>query len=242
MNDEPLSFEQKLNLPPPSPIPWTPRDVAWGLAIFGLWIIFFIAIGLLGEKLALPIDAGLIVIFGEAVLLLPVWYFTIHKYQASWADLGLRGFRAWAIGIGCGLMLLSIFFNLLYAAVLGLFNQQIQPDITLMFESTDFPVLLLFGGAVIAPFVEEVFFRGFVFTGLRHRWNWKQAALASAGLFALAHFIPTSILPIFLLGLIFAFLYQISNSIWPAILMHMLTNTVALLAAYVMTQGWGPTP
>ena len=225
----------------PPPVPWTPRDVAGGVALFILWILLFGVAGLVGQMLALPIDAGLVVVFGEAVLLLPVWYLTIHKYKVSWADLGLRGFQSWAVGLGCGLMLLSLLFNLAYAAVLSLFNLQIQPDIALIFENTRFPVVLLFGGAVIAPFVEELFFRGFVFTGLRQRLGWKQAALVSAGLFALAHFIPTSIVPIFILGLIFAYLYQISGSIWPAILMHMLTNAVALSAAYAATQGWLPT-
>ncbi len=226
----------------PPPVPWTPRDVVGGVTVFILWILFFGVVGLLGQTLALPVDAGLLVVFGEAVLLLPVWYLTIHKYKVRWADLGLRGFQSWMVGLGCGLMLLSLLFNVVYAALLSLFDLQIQPDIALMFESTQFPVALLFGGAVVAPFVEEVFFRGFVFTGLRQRLGWKQAALASAGLFALAHFIPTSILPIFILGLIFAYLYQLSGSIWPAILMHMLTNTIALSAAYAVSQGWLPTP
>ena len=234
--------KQKLELSYSPPVPWTPRDVAWGLGVFILWILFFAVTGLLGQRLELPIDAGLLVVFGEAVLLLPVWYFTVHKYGMSWTDLGLRGFQPWAVGIGCGLMLLSLFFNLIYAAFLSLFNLQIQPDIALMFESTSFPLALLFGGAVVAPFVEEVFFRGFVFTGLRQRLGWKQAAIASAGLFALAHFMPTSILPIFILGLVFAFLYQLSGSVWPAILMHMLTNTIALSAAYAVAQGWVPMP
>lgn len=216
--------------------------MAWGLTVFILWILFFGVVGLLGQRLALPLDAGLLVVFGEAVLLLPVWYFTIYKYKARWADLGLRAFQPWAVGLGCGLMLLSMLFNLAYAALLSLFNLQIQPDIALVFQSTAYPLVLLFGGAVVAPFVEEVFFRGFVFTGLRRRMDWKQAALASAGLFALAHFMPTSILPIFLLGLIFAYLFQFSGSIWPAIFMHMLTNTVALSAAYAVSQGWIPTP
>ncbi len=223
-------------------MPWTPRDVVWGLMVFVLWILSFAMIGFLGESLTLPVDAGLLIVFGEAVLLLPTWYFTIYKYKANWADLGLRGFHPRAVSIGCGLMLLSLLFNLIYAILLSLFDLQIQPDITLMFENTGFPLALLFGGAVVAPFVEEIFFRGFVFTGLRHKWDWQKAALVSAGLFAIAHFIPTSILPIFILGLIFAFLYQISGSIWPAILMHMLTNTVALLAAYAISQGWVPMP
>ena len=81
-----------------------------------------------------------------------------------------------------------------------------------------------------------------MFAGLRNKWDWKIAALVSAALFAMAHVVPTSILPITILGLIFAFLYQISGSIWPAILMHVLTNTVALSAAYAISQGWVPAP
>jgi membrane protease YdiL (CAAX protease family) len=42
--------------------------------------------------------------------------------------------------------------------------------------------------------------------------------------------------------MIFAFLYQVSGSIWPAILMHMLTNAIALSAAYAISQGWISTP
>ena len=58
----------------------------------------------------------------------------------------------------------------------------------------------------------------------------------------MAHVILTSILPIFILGVIFALLYQISGSIWPAILMHMLTNTIALSIAYAVFQGWISVP
>jgi membrane protease YdiL (CAAX protease family) len=223
-------------------VPWTPRDVAWGLLIFVLWILFLLLAGLIGEKLVLPIDMSLIIIFGEAVLLVPVWYLTIHKYGARWSDLGLRSFRLCTLGIGCGLMLLSVLFNLIYASILAIFDLQIQPDMDQLFEYTAYPFALLIGGAVVAPFVEEVFFRGFVFTGLMKKLNWKGAALISSALFAIAHVVPTSLLPIFILGWIFAFLYKASGSIWPAILMHMLTNTLALSAAYAISQGWVPMP
>lgn len=226
--------------PPARRVPWTPRDVIWGLSVFALWLLLFLAFGLFGESLTLPVDPGLVIVFGEAVLLLPVWYFTVRKYGAGWADLGLSGFPASAIRLGCGLMLLSILFNVLYAALLARFGLRIQPDITPLFEGTMSPWLLFLGGAVVAPFVEEVFFRAFVFTGLRNRWGWGRAAMASAGLFALAHIVPTSVLPIFILGLIFAFLYQASGSVWPAILMHMLTNSLALGATYALSQGWIP--
>jgi hypothetical protein len=223
----------------PSSVPWTPRDVFWAVVVSGLGVL---AAGRLLQKLDLSLDPSLVVIFGTLSLLLPVWYFTVFKYRTTWAALGLRGFQLNAVGLGCGLMVLSFLFNLIYAAILGLYGWEIQPDIAPLFAKTRFPRWLLFGGAVIAPIVEEIFFRGFVFAGLRRRWEWKRAAAVSAGLFAVLHFAPTSYLPIFILGMIFAFLYQISGSIWPAILMHMVTNSLALSAAYAISQRWLPTP
>jgi membrane protease YdiL (CAAX protease family) len=214
------------------------RDVAWGVALFVLCFSLLLVISLLGQELVLPFDASLVIIFGEVVLLLPVWYFAFYKYGTRWTDLGLRAFHPHAVGMGCGLMALYFLLHISYAVLLGLFGLQIQPDITTMFDNTTFPLALLFGGAVVAPFVEEVFFRGFVFAGLRHQWGWQKAAFVSAGIFAVAHIIPTSIPPIFILGLIFAYLYHLSGSIWPAILMHMLVNTTSLSIVYAISQGW----
>ncbi len=219
--------------------PWSPRDVGWGLGLAVLWICILGIVGTIVQYIGLSIDPSAIIVFGTLLLLVPVWYLTMYKYGASWADLGLRRFELRDLAIGAGLMIISFLFNLVYASFLGIFGLQIQPDIGPVFDTTAFPLLLLFGGAIIAPIVEEVFFRGFVFAGLRKRWNWRAAAVISAGVFAVAHLVPTSILPIFILGFIFAFLYQLSGSIWPAILMHMLTNTLALTGAYAISQGWG---
>ena len=229
------------NKPPPA-VPWTPRDVGLGLVVFACWVVVFLIIGLIGEYFQLGVDPSITVILGTSLLLIPAWYFTVHKYNVGWTALGLRRFKLTDIGLGCGLMTASLLLNLAYATFLGLFGLEMQPDIDVMFNSTAFPFILLFGGAVVAPFVEEVFFRGFVFAGLRNKWSWQKAAAISAILFAVAHVVPTSILPIFILGFIFAFLYQFSGSIWPAIFMHMLTNTVALSLAYAVSQGWIPAP
>ncbi len=217
--------------------PWTPRDVGWGLISAVLLIVLLLVLGQLIQSLDLAVDPSLVVIFGTVLLLLPVWYFTIYKYGTSLSDLGLRGFQPLAVGLGCGLMALAFIFNMIYGTLLGLFNLQIQPDVELLFEGSSLPWLMFFGGAIVAPVVEEIFFRGFVFAGLRQQWGWKKAMFGSAGLFAMAHIIPTAILPIFILGMIFAYLYQRFDSILPAILMHMLTNTLALSVAYAVSQG-----
>jgi hypothetical protein len=79
-----------------------------------------------------------------------------------------------------------------------------------------------------------VFFRGFVFAGLRQRHGWKKATLISSALFAVIHVTPTAMIPVFILGFIFAYLYHRSHSLWPAVLMHVSTNALALGLAYVL--------
>ena len=91
-------------------------------------------------------------------------------------------------------------------------------------------------GIVVAPVVEELFFRGFVFAGLAQRYDWRVAVLISSGLFAVIHFQPLASPAIFILGCIFAYLYYRSRSIWPAVLMHVSTNTLALGAAYYLAK------
>ncbi len=133
-------------------------------------------------------------------------------------------------------MILSSCVNFFYNLTSSLLNFQTQPDISSLFDNVSSPWPLLFAGVIVAPFVEEVFFRGFVFTGLREKYGWIPAALISAGLFALVHLRPISFLPIFLMGLIFAYLYHRTNSIWPGLIMHLATNSLGLGAAYLLTQ------
>lgn len=218
----------------PEPVPWTTRDVWLGLVIFGLLLAIAIAVSVLVRSLSWKLDLGLMVSLAELLLLGPVWWLAVRKHRVGWETLGLRGFKGEMIGLGCGLMLLSFIFNFFYGLILALFGLRAQVDLVPIFAQLSSPWLLLVGGAVVAPIVEEVFFRGFVFAGLRQRYGWQKAALASSALFALIHLIPTAVIPIFILGYIFAYLYQRSNSIWPAILMHASTNALALGAAYML--------
>jgi hypothetical protein len=218
------------------PVPWTARDAWWGAAAMVLWLVLAVAISLAVNLLELDLNPGLSVTVLELLLLVPVWWLAVRKPGVGWRDLGLRGFGGRALGLGCGLMILSYFFNLIYSVILSQFGLQMQADLTPMLAELDSPWLLLFGAVVVAPIVEEIFFRGFLFAGLRGRYGWQKAALLSAAFFAVVHLQPTAIVPIFLLGLIFAYLYERSGSIWPAVLMHVSSNALALGAAYLLVQ------
>jgi membrane protease YdiL (CAAX protease family) len=204
------------------------------LAIIGLLVVAVVPLVLLARSRSLELNLGLAISLGELLLLVPVWILALRKYGAGWDTLGLRGFKTEMLGLGCGLMLLSLAFNLVYGLLLGLFGLRIQPDLVPILAQLSSPWFLLIGGAIVAPVVEEIFFRGFVFTGLRPRYGWQKSAVISSALFAVIHLIPTAIIPIFILGYIFAYLYHRSGSIWPAIVMHAATNTLALGTAYVL--------
>lgn len=217
-------------------VPWTARDVWQGVIILGLLMAVAAGLVYLLHPLVQDLDLGLAISGTELVLLVPVWWLTVRKYGAGLGRLGLRSFKGEMLGLGCGLMILVAAFNLVYALFLGRFGLRVQPDLIPVFAELSSPWPLLLGGALVAPVVEEIFFRGFVFAGLRPRYGWRGAAALSSGLFSVIHFTPTAILPIFILGYLFAYLYQRSRSLWPAILMHASTNALALGAAYVLAQ------
>jgi uncharacterized protein len=213
-------------------VPWTVRDVWIGVGVLAAWMAAVVAAAALFTLYQVDVDAGLYVSLGEMVLLAPVWVLGVRKARDGWRAVGLRDFAPAAVGLGCGLMIVSYLLNLAYSVFLMQFDLRMQVDMVPILEGLTSPWAFVLGTVVVAPVVEEIFFRGFVFAGLRQRYDWKVAAVISAALFAVIHLQPLAVLPIFFLGLIFAFLYQWSGSIWPAILMHVSTNTLAVAAAY----------
>jgi hypothetical protein len=90
--------------------------------------------------------------------------------------------------------------------------------------------------------VEETFFRGFLFAGFRGRLGWNKAALLSSAIFAAAHLQPSVLVPTFVLGYIFSYLYQKSNSIFPGMLMHFLVNGFGIFTIFVLSRSGLPIP
>jgi membrane protease YdiL (CAAX protease family) len=140
--------------------------------------------------------------------------------------LGLRRFKrsAWtymAASVGVYLVFVTA-----YVALVG---EPDQEDIAEAFGSVPFQILLV---AIAAPISEEVFFRGMMFGGMRRRMPMLAAALFSALVFGLLHAFAglSAVPPLIAFGFILAVLYEKTGSIVPGILLHMLNNSVALLA------------
>lgn len=214
--------------------PWTVHDAWLGSACLAIWLTLSYAVVLLFKLLAVEISPGLLVTMLELALLLPVWWLTGRKYGATLRDLGLSGFKLRYLGLGLVLFFPAMWMNALYEAFLTANDLQLQPEIKRILSETPSPGLFVFAAVIVAPLVEEIFFRGFLFTGLKKRFTWTKAMFISSGLFALLHLHLLAVPPIFILGLVFAYLYQRSGSIWPAILIHGLVNGLAMI--WVFTQ------
>jgi membrane protease YdiL (CAAX protease family) len=86
---------------------------------------------------------------------------------------------------------------------------------------------------VIAPFAEELLFRGVIFAGLAQRLPLWWAAIFSGIIFGAAHLDPWSIVPLAVVGTGLALLYRRTGSLWPNIIAHGAFNTFALVLVYL---------
>ena len=88
---------------------------------------------------------------------------------------------------------------------------------------------------IAAPVAEEVFFRGFMFAGIRGSstsfWSFPVAAVISSGIWGLFHYTGSGSWPIVLqlsiFGVILCAVYERTGSIRPTIALHMINNAIA---------------
>lgn len=92
-------------------------------------------------------------------------------------------------------------------------------------------VALGLGAAVLAPFCEEVAFRGWLLTALRARHRAGVAIVACGLLFALMHLDPVRFVALFALGSLYGWLAFRSGSIWPSAAAHAVNNGLGVLIA-----------
>jgi len=82
---------------------------------------------------------------------------------------------------------------------------------------------------LVGPLVEELFFRGALFRGLRQRNTPGMTTFGVAAFFAAAHQDGRVFLPILLVGLAMTHLRALSGSILPAIVLHVTFNAAAIV-------------
>jgi membrane protease YdiL (CAAX protease family) len=87
---------------------------------------------------------------------------------------------------------------------------------------------------ILAPIAEEVFFRGVVFNAWLREGGRRWAYIGSAALFAVIHLSLVSLLPIFLLGLALAWVYERTGNLLAPIAMHATVNGISVALALLV--------
>ena len=101
----------------------------------------------------------------------------------------------------------------------------LQVGIELMGEHTPLSLLIyLLLLAVIAPVAEELLFRGYLYPALREKMSKYAAVGISAMLFALLHMNPMALIPITIIGVVLAVLYEMTRSIIPCVVCQAMNN------------------
>jgi len=88
--------------------------------------------------------------------------------------------------------------------------------------------IIAFGAIIIAPLSEEIIFRRVFYGFLSKRMNPVSAAVLVSGLFAGIHQSILQFPALFILGLVLQFLYVRFNSLYPAIILHVLQNSISI--------------
>ena len=94
--------------------------------------------------------------------------------------------------------------------------------------------LLLVSAAIVAPLVEEVLFRGYLYRALRSTVGPLTAVLFSGLVFGAVHLDPERLLPLAALGSALALLYEWSGSLLVPIAVHGLWNFLQLASVWAI--------
>lgn len=217
------------NQPLPEMTPSLDVINAIGVVIVGLitYGLFCLAPGFYSYKLTEARDRSLS--FGQ-------------RFRAITQVLGFRHFdwkKTWYIII---LLFISILvFNVVYGIIVTQFHLPLRTNDQVLLEygrRSPIAMYVTLGLAVlVAPVIEEIFFRSFVFMGLLHDFSVIGAIIFSSLIFAIAHGDPGSFIVLVYIGMTLAFLRWYCDSIWPAIILHLINNGASAVVLILTLQG-----
>ena len=210
----------------------------------------FIALGLFVllpglVRLGIPDDvldiADLMILPFSSILGVAV--FVVRVGGLPWSGVGLRPVApvVYLRAIGWWLLCLPVVAGVLYATYKITGRAAIEEQLDMLPDLSDDDgtitacFVLLVG--ILSPITEELVFRGVLFAWLRRHIGFWGAGLFSALVFAGAHGIPDIILPTAILGLLFAWIYERTGSLWPAMVAHVAHNL--LVTSVMLPTMWG---
>jgi len=177
------------------------------------------------------------VFLSEGIIILPALFFVRKKNYSLRETFRLNGIgrRAIFASILTALALILIsdeldrLVRIIFPVPEEFAELENQLNQSLKFETTYEFIIILTSAVIMAAFLEEMLFRGFIQRALENAMDITRAVIFTAFFFAFFHIWPWSIMQVLILGIFLGFLAWRSNSVWPAVIVHGLFNGVSLI-------------
>lgn len=157
-----------------------------------------------------------------------LWYYFIRTRKERQRAEYKKIFSGRSLWYTLGLAICSQFVSNLIMIGFRLAAPDTYSDYVKMSESFDIhvlpPLLLLFIVVVWSPLAEELVFRAMVFRTLRKGFSFPAAAVLSGVLFGVYHMNVVQGVYAALIGVLLAFAYEKTNSLWGCYLLHFMFN------------------
>ncbi len=213
---------------------------AWAAGIAGMWVLASLATVLIARNwgvTALGFEQVAVTVLGS-LMVLPLVAIAVRGTGVPWRDyLALRT-PEWIdilIGFACLLLLIGG-----YAAVSALTGESIikpVPDLFLMLAASGMLVPFVLSGVVLAPVMEEIVFRGFLYRGWGQAIGVTGAIVLTAALWAVMHtrLGLTGMVMMFGVGILLGMVRWLSGSTTLVIGIHMFNNLHVLAQTFRST-------
>ncbi len=194
------------------------------------------SIALLEGSAELTLVGSVVVLTATQVSLLFVSWFFVFRPRAltgtpAWVGAdpwgAVRSGLVWGLAAWFGATLLSG----LIATLLEAMGMDVTPEVADQAIAVVEPWVVVLALVILAPIAEEVFFRGIAFNAWLRERGRRWAFIGSSALFALIHVSLVSLIPIFLLGLVLAWVYQRRQSLLAPIVLHATINGISVAIA-----------
>jgi hypothetical protein len=228
------------------------KKLWWQLSICGFYI-FMIGITLftlysineVPQKNAFGAEEFLLAIFEQVLMVSPILLFFILKEESMVSRWGLS-LENLGVGFEEALKALAPLFIVIIVFQFGLtqlFPKWFEGDqaAVQMANMANAPIqkmMMFLLAGLMAPVIEEIVFRGFLYETLKCFLPVGFSALWVGIFFGIVHMHLGNLLALTVLGVAFAIVYERSKTLWSSIFLHGIFNTLQLVMLfYVKIQG-----
>lgn len=184
------------------------------------------------------------IVIAEASILGSVW-FVLQKRQLSFKDIGFSRWPGWGDLWLALLSFVGFVISLIVVVAIitsfwhGYNTDQLQ-DVGFKTINSSFEKFVAFICLVLLPPIgEETLMRGYLFTGLRSRWNFVTAGLFTSFFFGAAHLLTgqsgllwAAAVDTFVLSLFLVYLRERTGALYAGMGLHALNNVLAFFVYF----------